>query len=127
MTKKVKTTVVISSSVTCKKYRCVPARLNSRSVVRVLEPVAVSRLMDWSVRTGQCDRSNLLSNGMCLIISFSVESLTSRPDNRKVNKPFSLLRVSLPRRFKAEGIRQSHKIQQETLQSFFEQILFISH
>lgn len=66
-------------------------------VLRVLEPIAVSRLIDWSVTPGQCDRSNLFNKGMCLIISFSVESLTSRPDNLKDNKPFNLLRFSLPR------------------------------
>lgn len=94
-----------------------PARLTSLRVLRVLEPKAVSKLMDWSVRTGQCDRSNLLSNGMCLITSFSVESLTSRPANRKVNKPFSLLRFSLPRSFKAVRVIEwlvTGKIQQET-------------
>lgn len=74
----------------------VPARLSCLSVLRVLHPEAVIRLMDWSVSSWQWDKSNRLNNGICLTINFKVESLISKPDKRRLSKPLSRLRLSVP-------------------------------
>lgn len=41
-----------------------PPRLSSVSVLRVDEPTAVSRLMEWSVRLLQWERSSFVKWGM---------------------------------------------------------------
>lgn len=64
-------------------YSYLPPRLSSDSVFRVDEPTAVSRLMEWSLRLLQWDRSSFVSCGMWRITRRRVESLMSRPASRK--------------------------------------------
>lgn len=60
-----------------------PPRLSSESVFRVDEPTAVSRLMEWSVRPLQWERSSFVKWGIWRITRRRVESLMSRPASRK--------------------------------------------
>lgn len=60
-----------------------PPKLSSESVFLVDEPTAVSRLIEWSVRLLQCDRSSLVKWGMWRITRRTVESLMSRPASRR--------------------------------------------
>lgn len=60
-----------------------PPRLSSVSVFRVDEPTAVSRLMEWSVRLLQWERSSFVKWGIWRITRRRVESLMSRPASRR--------------------------------------------
>lgn len=73
-----------------------PPRLSSVSVFRVDEPTAVSRLMEWSVRLLQWERSNFVKWGMWRITRRRVESLMSRPASRKHCMVRNWLRLSQP-------------------------------
>lgn len=73
-----------------------PPRLSSVSVFRVDEPTAVSRLMEWSVRLLQWERSSFVKWGMWRITRRRVESLMSRPASRKHCMVRSWLRLSQP-------------------------------
>lgn len=73
-----------------------PPRLSSVSVFRVDEPTAVSRLMEWSVRLLQWERSSLVKWGMWRITRRTVESLMSRPASRKYCMVRNWLRLSQP-------------------------------
>lgn len=76
--------------------RLLPPRLSSESVFRVDEPTAVSRLMEWSVRLLQWERSSFVKWGMWRITRRRVESLMSRPASRKHCIDRSWLRLSQP-------------------------------
>lgn len=76
--------------------RGLPPRLSSESVFLVEEPTAVSRLMEWSVRLLQWDRSSLVKWGMWRMTRRTVESLMSRPARRKYCIFRSWLRLSQP-------------------------------
>lgn len=73
-----------------------PPRLSSVSVFRVDEPTAVSRLMEWSVRLLQWDRSSFVKWGMWRITRRRVESLMSKPASRKHCMDRNWLRLSQP-------------------------------
>lgn len=73
-----------------------PPRLSSVSVFRVDEPTAVSRLMEWSVRLLQWDRSSFVKWGMWRITRRKVESLMSKPASRKHCMDRNWLRLSQP-------------------------------
>lgn len=64
-------------------------------MLRVEEPTALRRLRAPSVM-GQCESSRRVSRGMCLIISLSVASVTSKPHSHKHCTFFSWERLSLP-------------------------------
>lgn len=74
---------------------CLPAKLRCVSVLRVEEPTALRRLRAPSVM-GQCESSRRVSRGMCLMISLSVASVTSRPHSHKHCIFFIWERLSLP-------------------------------
>lgn len=73
-----------------------PPRLSSVSVLRVDEPTAVSRLMEWSVRLLQWERSSFVKWGMWRITRRTVGSLMSRPASRKHCMLRIWLRLSQP-------------------------------
>lgn len=73
-----------------------PPRLSSVSVFLVDEPTAVSRLMEWSVRLLQWERSSFVKWGMWRITNRRVESLMSRPASRKQCIVRNWLRLSQP-------------------------------
>lgn len=75
-----------------------PPRLSSVSVFLVDEPTAVSRLMEWSVRLLQWERSSFVKWGMWRITRRRVESLMSRPASRKYCMDRNWLRLSQPGR-----------------------------
>lgn len=73
-----------------------PPKLSSVSVFRVDEPTAVSRLMEWSVRLLQWERSSFVKWGMWRITRRRMESLMSRPASRKHCMFLNGLRLSQP-------------------------------
>lgn len=89
-----------------------PPRLSSVSVFRVDEPTAVNRLMEWSVRLLQWERSSFVKWGMWRITRRRVESLMSRPASRKHCMVRNWLRLSQPG---TEGFREKSVSLQKSL------------
>lgn len=87
-----------------------PPRLSSVSVFRVDEPTAVSRLMEWSVRLLQWERSSFVKWGIWRITRRRVESLMSRPASRKHCIVRNWLRLSQP------GVEEEKKVRKRRLQ-----------